>query len=554
MRQDFLRQETDITRELVNFEQAGISNRQITRLILDEWRGSEAIKDMQTAREYYLVRNVAIQGKSRSYTDAAGARHENPLLSNVKIPSAFLRTAVNQKANYAFGKPFTISVENASLDEEAQRNDETGKMYLAEWQAFVDMRVRKTIKRLGASAINKGIAWAYVWIGEDGMLQLVDADSETIYPQWTDRAHTSLDALVRDYMMVMYEGENPVEVYRVEYWDGETVERYIDKDGELIDDAIPIEGQPDMGNGHQRRPLLEQRRDPETVGLTETGAIVGYEEISWGRAPFIALKGSEDELPLLKTVKDRIDAYDTLASKGVDSLVDDIDPLLVIENMSPEIGGLIRAREIMKNTRIMSTDTGGRVYYVQVNPNLTALQMELEGLRKDIREFSTSVDTQDVKFGSNPSGVALKAMYQDLDIYTDGLETEFEMFIENLKYFFDRWLEFRGIGTVEQWAEYKVIVALNRDMLINEGELIDQTVKLSGTGVSQETIDNYNPAVESFEVEQARRLAQIEEEMERQRELAAFLEKTDMFEKTQGAAGEGEEGDDGDKKVTAERA
>jgi len=510
MRQDFLRTEKDTSPEIVSFERFGTSNKRITRIILDEWRHSDKIEDIKTAREYYMVRNTRIAEKTRGYTDAQGDRQENHLLSNEKLKSAFLRYSTKQKVNYAFGKPFAINVENVNLDAEQQKDDEAGAEYQREWEKLIDKHFRKTMKRLATSAVYAGIAWCYVWI-DGGKLKITDIASDTIYPQWSDAAHTELDVIIREYMQTIYEDDERDDIIRVEYWDDKTVERYIDKDGELVPDTYPVNGQ-EAGNSHMRRQI--------SAADTETGEeAIDYEDISWGRIPFIALKGDEDELPLLNVIKDHIDAYDMLDSESVDTIHDDIDPLLVVENMSPDVGGLTQARELIKNSRIISTDSDGKVYYVQVKADITAAQMKQEALRKEIREFSATVDTQDIKFGSNPSGVALKAMYQDLDTYINGLETEFEVFMENLKYFFDRWLEFRGIGTVEQWEQYKATFTLDRDMMINEDALMDNAVKLQNLGVSQETLFGYIPFVESAEVEKARLSAEREEMMEQQREM-----------------------------------
>lgn len=480
------------------------TNKQLTQLILDQWRNSDVIKAMLMANEYYHVRNKEILSKQRTYQDAAGNTIINESLSNVQIPSAFLRMSVQQKVNYAFGKPFLLNVENVTMTADEQKSDANADIYSREWQNFIDVYTRKTIKRLAKNAVNNGIGWAYVWINGDGELTFVDVDSETIYPQWADRAHLELDVIVRDYKINVFEDDASKIVNKVEYWDKDTVERFID-DGGLNPDTETPEGEEELPETHMR---------------------MGDNGISWGRVPFIALKGNEDELPLLNAIKAQIDAYDALQSKTVDSLIDDIDPVIVLKNISAEIGGLVATRNLLKSSRIAALDENGDASYLQVNTDISATEQKLEHLRKDIREFSFSVDTQDVKFGSNPSGVALKAMYQDLDIYVEGLEMEFEVFIEGLKYFFDRWLEFRQIGTVEQWADYRVIVTLDRDMMINNSALIDDTVKLAAL-VSQETLDNYNPAVENHEVEQARREAESQAELERktaQSELYAFEE------------------------------
>ena len=145
---------------------------------------------------------------------------------------------------------------------------------------------------------------------------------------------------------------------------------------------------------------------------------------------------------------------------------------------------------------------------------LSMLRSELENLKKDIKEFSCTVNTQDIQLGNNPSGVALKASYQDLDTYMNDLETEFELFMQQFKYFFDKWLVFKKEFTEAELQTTDITITLDRDMMMNETELIENTAKLSGL-VSQETLDNYNPAVESHEIEQERREQEEENRLDR---------------------------------------
>ena len=469
--------DTELLTAKIDFYGQGRTNKEITLSILEEWRSGEKyplIRDMIDAEEYFMCRNVSIQKKNRSYTDSAGIRRENPTLSNAKIPSAFVRASVQQKVNYAVGKPFLISVESDELEE---KEDPLADQYLQEWQTFITPDVQKTIKRVVTNAVNKGIGWAFVTITDD-MLELQEEASQQLYPSWVDAPHTTLDAMVRDFKVIEFIKNERTEIKKVEFWDDEVVERYVDEMGELKPDPnyAPVEPH-----------------------LTLSG-----EGIAWGRVPFIALKGTEDELPLLNVIRQQVDAYDALQSKYVDALLDDIDAVMAVEGYSPQMGELERAREMVQNSRIMATDIGGKVYYVQNNPDITAAQLMKESLKKDIREFGAAVDTQDVRFGTNPSGVALKSMYQDLDVYINGLEVEFRTFINNLKYFFDIWLEFRGVGTAAQWSAYDLTVTLDRDMMINSTADIQETVQLMSTGVSFETLCNWNPAVESFEIEKQR--------------------------------------------------
>ena len=492
---------TDALNAQIDFNARGRSNKDITRSILTEWRGSQTILDMSAADEYYRVRNIAIQDKSRDYTDADGAKHENKTLSNAKIAAAFVRSNVQQKVNYAVARPFQISVDGPDPD----KDDALRDLYLEAWTDFVTPELRKTVRRIVTDAVNKGIGWAFVTI-IDGQLRLFDMEPNQIYPAWSDKAHTALDAVVRDYSVVAYINNERQLLRKVEFWGRDVVERYVDEFGDLRPDNDEV-----SIDAHMR--------------LGDTGLFLE-------RVPFIALKGNEDELPTLNIIRQQADAYDALQSKAVDGLQDDIDAVLKLVNVSPEMGDLSRARQIMQNSRVVSVDAEGDADYIRNTPDITAMAQMLDVLKKDIREFGQSVDTQDIRWGSNPSGVALKSMYQDLDIYTNGLESEFEVFFQNLKFFFDIWLQFKGVGTVEQWSKYTLTVTLDRDMMVNSAADIQETVMLGSTGVSQTTQDLWNPAVESPEIEQERR--------EREADAAQARGDADMYPVTPRAA----EGDD----------
>jgi len=332
-------------------------------------------------------------------------------------------------------------------------------------------------------------------------------ESEQMYPEWSDNEHTILDVMVRDYIEVHYINGNREDVNKVEFWDRKIVERYIDKgQGALIPD-------PDS-------PGPTAHMDQEGIG------------ISWGKAPFIAFKGNEDELPALNPIRELIDSYDKLQSKMVDSIMDALEPVLALEGYSPELGDLIAQRAIMQNSRIVAPGVGGKAYYVQASPEIIATETALKIIEKNIRKAAQMIMTTDSDTSSDTSGIALKFRFQGLDTYTDGLEAEFEVFMQQLKYFFDIWLEFKGVGTAEQWAQYKLIATLNRDMMVNESEAIDDTVKLAATGVSQETLDNWNPATESHEIEQQRREREAKaamSDMSTERELARLREENERL-------------------------
>lgn len=491
---------TEILNPDVEYYAEGANNKTVTRNILNEWRGSQPILDMQQADMYYKVQNTEIEKKTRSYKDEAGQIIQNENLSNIKSKTAQYRKSVNQKLNYALAKPFTISCDN--------------EKYQQKWEEFLTPEIRAVIQRIGRNGINKGIGWAYAWINELGNLEIVDMQPETLYPAWHDTAHTELDAIVRDYIMTIYEGLNPVDTHKVEFWDKQIVEKYIDysqgegTNGDLVPDT---NGEFELSEGEEDRATIQQ-----THLRTDNG-----EGISWDKVPFIFFKGCQDELPLLNECKTDVDSYDMVKSKAIDSILDDIDAVLVVEGMSAEMGELSRARKMVQNSRIMSIDEGGAAHFEKVNTDIQAIAQELDLIKKDVQDNTSTVDVTTIKLGTNPSGEAMKSFYEPLNTWCNGYETEFRVFMKNLKYFFDKWLSWQGgFGTFEQLQDIPITFTLVRDMMINESELFDNINKMADQ-LSQQTLDEHNPWVENYEKEQQRRDDEVKERQKKE-ELYQF--------------------------------
>lgn len=472
-----------IITDTIEYGAQGTTNKEITKNILNEWRDSEKISDMIQAELYSKVKNTAIDAKTRDYEDEDGHIIINKHLSNIKTKTARYRKSLKQKINFALAKPFILSCDNDK--------------YQALWDEFLTDKIRAVIKRTGKDAINKGIGFTYPWINEKGDLELIEVNPVTLYPAWKDEAHTELDAMVRDYDVIEYNNQTPTTIRKVEFWDDKIVEKYIDYgmgqgNGDL---------EPDVGNGYELDDTTEGRLTIQTTHMTGKNG----EGVSWGRVPFIALKGDEDELPLLNECKTDIDSYDYIKSKGLDSIIDDIDAVLVVEDISPEMGELSRARKLVQNSRIMAVDKGGNAHFEKVDANIDAIVKQLEVIAKDIQDNTSTVDVTTIEFGSNPSGKAMRTFYEPLNDWTNGFEAEFRAYFENLKYFFDMWASWKGgYGSFEELQKIKLTVTLDRDMMIDEDGIIANLVNL-GDEISQETRDELNPYVESHEKEEERR-------------------------------------------------
>lgn len=453
----------------------------ITQIIVSNSKTNEVFKEMKVAERYYNLHSD-IEKKSRVYYGRDRKPIENTAASNVKIKSNFLRMLVQQKQDYCLSRTFILKIKNENNDEVDLTNNDYGK----EWNNFLSkVLFPHAYKQLG-DAVNYGIAWSYVYIDENGELKLKNVLPYILYPIWKDREHLELDRVVYNYTTERYESLSPQIIEYAEYWTD--IERMLFN----------------VTDGYKEEPLIVDK-DNNPI---HSQMLQGEDNLSWDKVPFIDFKGTDDEKTLLTFIKDYIDCYEKLNSDGVDELDDAIDPTLVMKAISSDVGHLIEARELMKLTKMVSLDSDGDAHYIQPNIDISSNQTKMTSIKKDAILFGYGVDFDDVRFGGNPNQMVIKSLYQNLDIYVNGLERRFQDYINKLKYFFDKWYEFTGRGSFEDCQNYTVLVKFDRDMMINQSSVIDDTVKLSGTGVSQKTLLEFNPVVQDVDME----LDRLEEE------------------------------------------
>jgi len=471
----------------------------VCEIITSNGKMSPKIEEMETASRYFEGHSD-IERKSRCFFDKDGRKHENPAASNTKIKSNFLRMLVQQKQDYALSKSFVLKIQNESQDEISLADDEYGRA----WKDFCDKSLFKTAYVLCGNAVNNGIAWGYLWIDEDGQLQIKDIQSELVYPIWHDRQHNSLEKLVYNFYQLKYSSSSPDKQEFAEYW--------TDTERHLFN----------VSNGYQEENnFIDDDGNPLFSHMTGN--------VSWGRIPFVAFKGTTDEKTLLSFIKEHIDTYEKLDSDSADSLVDGLDPILVFKGISPNVKDLIEARELAKVTRTISLDTDGDAHFIQSQPVISAYTEKMNSLRKDIFKFGYGVDIQEIRLGGNPNQLEIKSFYQDLDTYTDSLERNFQNFIDNLKYFFDKWWELTGRGAFDIAQSYKVLVKFDRSTLMNTSALIEDCVRLQSTGVSQRTLLELNPVVQDVELE----LSRLEDEKKKAESEENMFNFPAMREKTE---------------------
>jgi len=118
-------------------------------------------------------------------------------------------------------------------------------------------------------------------------------------------------------------------------------------------------------------------------------------------------------------------------------------------------------------------------------------------------ENAMGYDAKDLKSG-NPNQMTLRSMYTDLELDANSMECEFQESLSRFLEFYAAHLSLTGAG---EFGGERVKLTFNRDMLVNEGEVLDGLVK-AGVRLSNRTLVGQVPFVDDVSDEMAR----IEEE------------------------------------------
>ncbi len=447
---------------------SAITLEEIIKTEVTEWQNSKDRKLMLEGCQYYRG-DADILQKERTIIGEHGRQETVQNLANNKLVHNFLRKLTDQKTDYLLSKPMSIQTKN--------------EQYLQLMNDIFDMSMLRKIKNLGKEAINKGLAWMHVFYDDNGQLSFKKIPSEECIPLWRDNDHTDLDAFIRVYEIEAYEGKLKKTITKVEFWDTSGVKRYV-LDGNLI---------PDVEAG-------EEESHFSVVDGSET------KPANWERTPFICFKYNDEELPLIKFVKSLVDDYNKHKSDNSNNLEDLPNSIYVVKNYSGTNGGEFRKN--ISQYRVVFVENEGGVDTVSIELNTEAYKEHVERTRKDIYEFGRGVDTQQKEIGNSPSGIALKFLYADLDMDCNGIETEFQASLEQLRWFIDAHIT---NTTGQDYSGEKVDFIFNRDIPINETEAITNA-KNSISIISDETIRANHPWVTDTQEETKRMEAQKQEE------------------------------------------
>lgn len=474
------------TEKFRNIIEAGaknvVSDIEIIMQEVQEWESSKLRKLMLDGQRYY-ENDQDILKRKRMVVGEDGSLEEAKNIANNKLVHGFIRKLVDQKIGYLLSLPFTVKTDN--------------KEYQTRLTEYFNKKFYRMFQNLGKESINKGKAWLHVYYDEQGNFKLKRIPTEEIIPFWKDSDHTELASIIRTYEIEAWVGREKQTIEKIEVWDGTGVYRYVMEKGKLIPDV-------ESGNHYSTHLMIES--DGKDQG------------VNWQRIPFVCFKYNDEELPLLQFLKSLIDDYDKQKSDNANNIEDlPSGGIYVVKNYEGQNMGTFRRN--LSVFRSVNVAGDGGLEYIATKIDTEAFKTHQEQNRKDIYEFGRGVDTQSDRFGNDQSGIALRFLYADLDMDANMIETEFQASLEQLKWFIDQDIANR---TGTDYSDEDVDFIFNRDIIINESEVIDNADKSTGR-ISDETIIANHPWVTNLEEE----LKRIKKE--RQREQQEFDDYRNSF-------------------------
>ena len=452
---------------------------------IEEFNGSDKRNWMITGDRYYRVQNDINNRAIYRHTEYGDI--EDRTKANNKLAHGLVKNLVDEKIGYLLTKDYSLKCDD--------------KQYIESIKNVLGKHFQYTLSNLGVEASSKGIAWMQVYIDEQGMLKTMLIPSEQCIPLWADNTHTELQGMIRYYTQMVFEGRTKKNITKVEYYTPEEVKFYvIDSSNRLLPDIEQNEG----------GPILHYKK--------------GEEWKSWGKVPFIGFKNNRLEYPDIRFIKSLVDNYDRSRSDVANFIEETKNLIYILKGYGGEdLSEFMRDLNYYRAIKIDDPQDGG---VDTLNPaiDIQAAKEHFEQLKRDINEFGQGVTKDLDKFGSAPSGIALKFLYSGLDLKCNHLEVEFKQAFEQLLYFINMYLSEIGQGI---YSNMNLDIIFNRDITINETESINNCVNSSGI-IADETIVANHPWVKDVEAELTKLKAEKQQKVkDQQKAFGMQFDKVD---------------------------
>ena len=459
-----------------------LSDKEFLEHELQKFISSPKRKHMIDGDLYYDYEH-AINKKQRWVIGKDGVMVVDKNLPNNKFLDNQYGNLVDQKVNYLLSKPVTFNTEN--------------EQYADALKKVFNKRFQRTLKNLGKDSYNGGIGWLYPYCNEQGELRFKKYHPWEVIPFWKDDEHTELDFAVRVYEVESYEGVVETITTYVEVYDTQGIHKFTFDGNTLVPDYSTY--------------YFELDTDGEKIPY------------NWDKVPLIPFKANNTETPLLKKCKSLQDGINQILSNFGDGMQENAsgNTILVIKNYDgTDLGQFRQNLAQYKAVKVRTVDgADGGIDSLQIEVNCDNYKAILTELRKALIQNCKGYDVEELKSNGSPNEMTIKAVYSQIDIDANEIETEYQASFEELLWFVNQHLLNTGVG---DFTNEEVDVIFNRDMMVNESQVITD-INNSAAILSKRTCIAQHPYVVNVDEE----IAQIEKEQKEAIEQfgGAFMEK-----------------------------
>ena len=428
-------------------------SREITRFLSSPRRA-----DMLTGNRYYTGVHDILHYKKMAIGEG-GELAPVTNLPNDRLVNNQYGKLVDQKVNYLLGKEILFNTQD-NIYSDILNN----KIFNADFD--------RLIQEVGEDSLNCGIGWLYVGYDEFGNLSMQRLKPWQVIPCWADEEHTILDYAIRIYPVVYYEGKNEKEVLKIEIYEEKGITKLVKDGGKIYPDGTDWQV-----------PYFYSNKQP----------------LAWDKIPLIPFRANRNELPLLKRVKSLQDALNLMLSNYTNGMQEDPrNTILVLKNYDGENLGEFRQNLSTYGAVKVRTADGsqGGVDTLSIQVNAENYKVIIDLLKKAIIENAMGYDAKDDRLSGNANQMNIQSMYSDIDLDANKMETEYKASLQRLLWFVNAYLSQTGQGNFDEDVE----IVFNRDVLINEGEAIDNCVK-SLNVLSKETVVKNHPWINDVNAE-----------------------------------------------------
>ena len=448
----------------------------IIELELERFKRSTKRKEMISGDRYYRYKHDILDRK-REVIGEGGALQEVHNLPNNHVIDNQYELAVDKKVSYLLGKPVVYD----TIDED----------YAKALKDVLGRRFQRVLKSVGVDSLNSGLSWLYVYYDDTGALMFKKFNAYEVLPFWSDSEHSDLDMLVRMYEVEAYNDGRYEVIEKIEVYEVGGVEYYLMQNGKLV---------PDLD------------KKPSSYIVYEDNA--GVEAYNWGRIPVIPFKYNDKEIPLIRKVKSLQDAINLIMSDFQNNMEENAgNTIIVLKNYDGQDLGEFRKNLATYRAVKVRSEQGasGGIDTLHVEVNAENYRSILQTLKKALIENAKSFDSKDDRMlGGSPNQMNIQSMYSDIDLDANNMETEYQAAFEELLWFVNMHLANTGVG---EFDAADVTVQFDRDMLMNEGEIINNARQSMGV-ISHETVVKNHSWVTNAEEEMKRIDAELSQQME----------------------------------------